>query len=245
MKDIYSLKLKENRKILLDGMKSGIPIGLGYFAVSFSLGIAAKNAGLSVLEATLASLLNNASAGQYAGFTVIAEDAGYIAMALMVFISNARYLLMSCAMSQRLKEGTAWYHRMLMSYNICDELFAIAIARPGCLNPNFSYGSVLVAAPCWAAGTALGCLAGNLLPARLVSAFSVALFGMFIAVIIPPARKNKIIAGAVAVCFLLSYLFTVLPVVREISSGISAIILTLAISSALAIFFPHTEEDEE
>ena len=128
-------------------MRDGVPIGLGYFAVSFSLGIAAKNAGLTPFQGFLASLLCNASAGEYAGFTLIAAGATYLELAVVTLIANARYLLMSCAMSQRLDPAMPGFHRPLMAFHITDELFGIAIARPGCLNPFYSYGAVLVAAP--------------------------------------------------------------------------------------------------
>ena len=116
-------------------MLDGIPIGLGYLAVSFSLGIAAKNAGLSPAQSFLASMLCNASAGEYAGFTLIAAGAAYLELAIMTLIVNARYLLMSCAMSQRMAPGTPLYHRLFMAFDITYELFGIAIARPGYLNP--------------------------------------------------------------------------------------------------------------
>lgn len=168
-----------NRQVFKDGMRDGIPIALGYLAVSFSLGIAAKNAGLSAFQGFLASLLTNASAGEYAGFTVIATMATYLEMFLVILIANSRYLIMSCALSQRMHPDTPWYHRLLIGFDITDELFAITIARPGYLNPFYTYGAMLVTIPCWSIGTALGIIAGNLLSVSLVSAFSVALYGMF------------------------------------------------------------------
>ena len=126
---------KSNAKIFQEGMKDAIPIGLGYFAVAFSLGIAARNAGMNAFQGFLLSFLNNASAGEYAGITVIAANASYIEIAVVTLIANARYLLMSCAMGQRLKPGLSFGHRLLMGYDITDELFGIAIARPGYLEP--------------------------------------------------------------------------------------------------------------
>ncbi len=240
----YSLKNIDNKRAFRDGMHDGIPIGLGYLAVSFSLGIAAKNAGLTPFQSFLTSLLVNASAGEYVGFTLIAAGATYMELAIMILIANARYILMSCALSQRMKEGTPWYHRLLIAFDITDELFAISIGRPGYLNPNYTYGAMLVAAPCWAVGTALGCIAGNLMPLRLVSAFSVALFGMFLSVIIPPARKNKVIAGLIVVCFAASYAATYLPGISVISNGTRTIILTVIISATAAVLFPKKEESE-
>lgn len=243
--NINTLGTRFSRQALGDGMRDGVPIGLGYFAVSFSLGIAAKNAGLTPFQGFLASLLCNASAGEYAGFTLIAAGATYLELAVVTLIANARYLLMSCAMSQRLDPAMPGFHRPLMAFHITDELFGIAIARPGCLNPFYSYGAVLVAAPCWAVGTALGAIAGGLLPLRLVSAFSVALYGMFLAVIIPAARQSKVIAGLIVLCFGTSYGAAHLPAVSRVSGGTRTIILTVVLSAAAALLFPqNTEEDE-
>ena len=240
----YSLKSIQNKEAFRSGFKDGIPIGLGYFAVAFSLGIAAKNAGLSPFEGFLTSFLCNASAGEYAGFTIIAAGATYIEMALATLVANARYLLMSCAMSQRLDNKMPFFHRLIMGFYITDEFFGAAIARPGTLNPFYTYGAVTAAAPCWAIGTALGVLAGNLLPVRVVSAFSVALYGMFLAIIIPPARKSKIILGLIAVCFALSIAASYIPFICELSEGTRTIILTVAISTVAALLFPVRDEDE-
>jgi len=242
-KTTYSLRDAGNKEAFRNGIQAGIPIGLGYLAVGFSLGIAAKNAGLTPFQSLLTSLLCNASAGEYAGFSLIAVGASFVELAVMMFIANARYMLMSFAMSQRLDPNMKGIHRFFMGFYITDEIFAVSIARPGYLNPLYTYGAALIASPGWALGTALGCVAGNLLPARLVSAFSVALFGMFLAVIIPPARKSRIIAGLIAVCFILSYASAHLPGISGISEGTRTIILTVVISAAAAALFPRKEED--
>lgn len=236
--------LKQNRTTVLHGFRDGIPIGLGYFAVAFSLGIAAKKAGLTPFQAFLTSALCHASAGEYAGFTVIAAAASFLEIATITLIANARYLLMSCAMSQRIDPKMPFFHRLLMSFYITDELFGIAIARPGYLNPWYTYGAVLFASPCWAIGTFLGALAGNLLPLRLVSAFSVALYGMFLAIFIPPARKNRVILGIVILCFIFSGLAAYLPVISDVSEGTRTILLTLVISAGAALLFPRKTEEE-
>lgn len=235
---------KENKKAFSEGLQNGIPIGLGYLAVSFSLGIAAKNAGLSAFQGMIASFLCSASAGEYAAFTLIADNAPYIEMALITLIVNARYMLMSCAMSQRINPQMKLRHRLAMSFGITDEIFAVSIARPGYLNPYYNYGAMLISIPLWAIGTALGTVAGNLLPLRLVSAFSVALYGMFLAVIIPPARKDKIIAGIIVFCFAASFAAAYLPLISELSSGMRTIILTVATSAAAAIIFPKKQTGE-
>lgn len=233
------------KSIFCQGLRDGVPIGLGYLAVSFSLGVAAKQAGLNAFQGFLASLLNNASAGEYAGFTVIAANAAYIEMALITLIANARYLLMSCALSQHFAPDTPLRHRLLIGHYVTDEIFGITISRPGVLNPYYSYGAIAIAAPCWAFGTALGVTAGNLLPTRVVNALSVALFGMFLAVIIPPARKNRVVLVCVLISFLTSFLASRIPLTASLSEGTRTIILTIIISAAAAILFPVKSDEEE
>lgn len=148
----------ETRRAFRDGARDGVPIALGYFAVSFSLGIVARNVGMTPIQGMITSALCNASAGEYAGFTMIAAGAAYIEMAIVTLIANARYLLMSCAMSQRMDPEMPFFHRLLMAFDITDELFGITIARPGYLNPWYMYGAIALALPGWAVGTALGAL---------------------------------------------------------------------------------------
>lgn len=238
----YNLKEKDNRRALVEGMRDGVPIGLGYLAVGFSLGIAARDAGVSPGQNALMSLLCNASAGQFAGLTLIAAAGSYLGMAIITFIANARYMLMSCALSQRLNPNIAWWHRFLLAMGITDEIFAVTISRPGYINPNHAYGAFIIASPMWAMGNALGCIAGNIMPARLVSALSVALFGMFLAVIIPKARQSKVIAGLIAICFVASYGAAHLPLISKLSGGTRVIILTVVLASGAAILFPHSED---
>lgn len=236
---------KENAICFKKGMQHGIPISLGYLAVSFALGIAAKNAGMTAFQATLTSMLVNASAGQFAGFNLVAAQASYLEMALMILVTNARYLLMSCALSQKLSPDTKFYHRLLIGFDVTDEIFGVSMAYPGKLNPFYTYGVIVVALPGWALGTCFGVLCGNVLPANVVSALSVGLYGMFLAIIIPPARKNKIIACLIVISMLASFLFAKLPVLSSISSGMRIIILTVVISGIAAVLFPVSEEDKE
>lgn len=235
----------KNTSWFLKGVKDGVPISLGYLAVAFTLGIAAKNSGLTAAQATLTSFLTNASAGEYAGFTVIADDASYIAMAVMILVANARYLLMSCSLSQKLSADMPFYHRMLVGYGVTDEIFGISIAVEGKLNPFYTYGAMAIAIPGWSIGTYLGVLMGNMLSQSIVSALSVGLYGMFLAIIIPPAKKEKVIAGLVTVSMAASYLFSVIPTFKSISSGIQIIILTIVISAAAAVLFPVKEDEND
>ena len=237
--------LNSNKRVLAEGMRDGIPIGLGYLAVAFSLGVAAKRAGLTAFQGFLASILNNASAGEYAGFTVIAADAGYLVMMLMTLVANARYLLMSCALSQRFSPDTKLRHRLLLGFDVTDELFGITVARPGAINPWYTYGAILIAMPCWSCGTALGVIAGNALPLRAVSALSVALYGMFIAIIIPPARKDKVVAVFVLLGFLTSLAASRLPLFSGMSEGTRTILLTVALSALAAALFPIRENVDD
>ncbi len=232
-------------KLLRQGMRDGMPICLGYFAVSFSLGIAARNAGISAFQGFLMSLLNNASAGEYALITTIAADAPYLEAVVITLVANARYLLMAAALSQRFKQDTPLVHRLLVSYDITDELFGIAIAREGYLEPYYSYGAFLVAIPGWAVGTAFGIIMGNLLPDMIVSALSVALYGMFLAIIIPPAKKDRIVGVLVALSFAASYAASRLPVVKALSEGSRTIILTVIIAGAAALLFPVEDREKE
>ena len=235
----------ENRKLFAKGLRDGVPISLGYFAVAFSLGILAKKAGLTAFQGFLASLLCNASAGEYAAFTVIAENGAYLAIALATLVANARYFLMSAAFAQRLDPEMPFFHRFLLAFDMTDEIFGISISREGILNPWYTYGAVIAALPGWSLGTMCGILAGGALPVRAVNALSVALYGMFFAVIIPPARKSKIVAGIIVVCFALSYACSVVPWVRDLPEGTRTIILTVVIASAAAILFPRKEAEEK
>ena len=187
-----------------EGFRDGIPIGLGYFAVSFALGIAMKNAGLSPIQGFFMSLFNLASAGEYAGTQVILSNGTYLEMAMMTLVANARYLLMSCSLSQHIHPSTSTAHRMAIGYGVTDEIFGIEINRPLYTSPYYGYGAIAASALPWCIGTSFGIMMGNVLPARIVSALSVALYGMFLAIIIPPSRKNRTVMAVVLTGFLSS-----------------------------------------
>lgn len=233
--------MKENP--FLRGVRDGVPISLGYFAVAVSLGIAARSAGLTAFQAALASLLNNASAGEFAAFTLIGAGAGYFEVALMTLVANARYLLMSCALSQKLDAATPLLPRLVIGFDVTDEIFGAYIAQPGALEPHYAYGVILIALPGWALGTYLGVAMGSALPARLVSALSVALYGMFLAVIVPPARRSRVLAGLIVLSMALSALLSLAPAFAFLSTGARVILLTVALSALAAWRFPVREED--
>lgn len=227
------------------GLRDGLPIAMGYFAVAFTLGITAKNIGMTPMQAAASSMLLHASAGQYAAMTVIATGTGYLEMVMTTLIVNLRYLLMSCALSQKAGSEMKMGHRMIVSYYITDEIFGIASAVEGRLNPFYNYGAATVAGPGWTIGTFLGALLGTALPARLGRALGVALYGMFIAIIIPPAKKSRTICALVVISMLASGLFSVLPKIGTISEGFKIIILTALIAGVAAWKFPVQEETKE
>ncbi len=242
---MYRMDKTINKKqAFLNGLRDGVPIGLGYFAVSFSLGIIAKKAGLNPIDGFIASALTSASAGEYAVFSLMIEQAPYISVALITLIANARYMLMSCALSQKFDEKTSVFHRFLVGFYITDEIFGVTISRPGYVIPAYTYGAILAAIPPWGLGTSFGIIAGSILPSRAVSALSVALYGMFIAIIIPPAKRERPVLIAVIISFALSWLCSYLPYISTLSGGTRTIILTVLISSVIAPIAPVKDKEE-
>lgn len=237
--------MEENKIAFLRGIRDGIPICLGYLAVAFTLGIAAKNAGLTSLEATFMSFTNVTSAGEFAAIGLIAAKASYWEMAFTQLIINLRYCLMSCALSQKFAPATPFYHRLLVAFQVTDEIFGAAVSGKGQLNPFYVYGMGAVAIPGWTLGTYLGVVSGGVMPDRIMSAMSVALYGMFIAVIIPPAKYDRVLLGVIAVAMLASFVMTELPLFHLVSAGFRIILLTVLIAGAAAVLFPIKHEDEQ
>ncbi|MCE5221272.1 MAG: AzlC family ABC transporter permease [Clostridium sp.] len=227
------------------GLQDGIPIALGYIAVSFTFGISAQNTGLTAFQAVIMSVTNITSAGQFASLELIKASASLLEMAVTQLIINLRYCLMSCSLSQKLSKNTSLIHRFLIAIGITDEIFGISVCSEGKLNPFYTYGLMTVAVPGWALGTFLGVVSGNILPSRVLSALSVALYSMFIAVIIPPTKENKVIAGVIMLSMVLSLLFTKTTLLNQISSGFRIIILTVLISGIAAVLFPIKEDTNE
>ena len=224
-------------------MRAGIPIAMGYFAVAIALGINAVSAGISAFASALASLFNNASAGEYIGFTLIAAQATYAELIAMEAVANSRYLLMSASLSQKLDPKTSTLKRLLLGFTVTDEIFGVSMMQDGYVSPYFTYGTFVVATTGWTGGTLLGALMGDVLPPFIVGVLGVGLYGMFISVFVPEAKKNKIVAALVLISFTLSAAFEFLPYVKQLSSGIRIIILTIVISLGAAILFPIKEEE--
>lgn len=237
--------MNRNKNAFINGIRDGIPIALGYFSVAFSLGIVAKKAGLNPFQGFLSSLLNHASAGEYAEFTVIMANAPYLEMVFIILVTNIRYMLMSCALSQKFDPKTSILHRFFVGFGVTDEIFGISIGRTGTLNPYYNYGAMAIALPSWAAGTAIGIVAGNILPASIVSALSVALYGMFIAIIIPASKSDKVVGGVVAVSFFVSLAVSKISLFDHMSDSMKISLLTILIAGIAAYLFPVKDEKEE
>jgi len=231
---------------LLRGMRDGMPIAIGYFAVAFALGIKATAAGLSAWQSALLSLLNVTSAGEAAGIALLGVGTTYVELAFTQLVINIRYLLMSCALSQKLAPETGLLHRLAVGYGVTDEIFGISASLDGNLSPYYSYGAILVAVPGWTLGTLLGAIMGSLLPARATSALGVALYAMFLAIILPPARKSRVIATLVAVSMAASAALTVLCdqlLLTWFTEGFRIVALTVTISLVAAIVCPVKEDE--
>jgi len=225
-------------------MSHGVPIALGYLSVSFGFGIMAVKSGLSAAAASAISATNLTSAGQAAGVSIIAAGGTLIEMILAQLTINLRYALMALSLSQKLDKSFTTPKRLIASYGITDEIFAVASAQPERLTPGYMYGMILVAFLGWVSGTILGAAAGELLPASVTNAMGIVLYGMFIAIIIPPSRKEKSVLTVVIIAALISILFKYL--ITVISGGFAIIISAVIASAAGALLFPvHDEEGDE
>ena len=224
-------------------MKNGLPVCFGYLAVSFGIGILAVSSGLEWFTAVIMSATNLTSAGQAAGIGIIAAGGTFIEMILTQLVINCRYSLMALSLTQRLSPDFTVGHRLIASFGITDEIFGLCTARLTPVTPYYMYGMISVSAAGWVTGTLLGTISGSLLPDRLITALGILLYGMFIAIIIPPVRKNIstlwVILSASAVSCLIYYL---LPM---ISSGYSVIISAVISAGLISVFAPMPGEDEE
>lgn len=237
--------MSENGLQWRSGVRDGIPIALGYLAVSFTFGIVAKKAGLNAFQGPLMSVTNLTSAGQFAALGIISAGASYWEMAITQLVINLRYCLMSCALSQKLDERTPFWHRFPLAFGVTDEIFGVSVMREGKLNPFYNYGLMTVAIPGWTLGTLLGIVSGSVLTPRMVSALGVALYGMFLAVIVPPARENRVLAWLIPLSMFMSLLFAKLSLFDGLSAGTKIIALTVLISAAAAFLFPVGEKIDE
>ena len=231
------------RKEFLAGMKAGMPVCVGYFSVSFGFGAMAIAQGLTIWQAILISASNLTSAGQFAGLTVIATGAAILEMILTQVVINSRYALMSLALGQRLGQNVGTLKRLAVAFFNTDEVFALGMSRGKNLTPAFFVGAGTVAAIGWTSGTALGAVAGSLLPVSVRMALGVMLYGMFIAIVVPQAREEKPILISVILALIFSCLFTWVPYLNQVSGGLAIVICTVLAAALCAALFPvHDEE---
>ena len=233
-----------NFKNFTAGARAAVPVCIGYFSVSFGFGAMAISQGLSVWHAILISASNLTSAGQFAGLTVIAAGATLIEMILTQIVINSRYALMSLALGQRFGSEVGILPRMASAFFNTDEVFALGMSRLGKLTASYFLGAGVIAAFGWVAGTAMGALAGTVLPASVRVALGVMLYGMFIAIVVPQARQEKSMLVCLVLSLVFSCLFTWLPLLQGISSGLAIVICTVAAAALCAWLFPITDGEE-
>ena len=227
------------------GLRDGLPIALGYFPVSFTFGMLAISQGLPAFQAVLNSATNLTSAGQFAGLTVIAAGASLLEMALTQLVINLRYALMSLSLSQKLDSRVTLLQRCIVAFGNTDEIFAVASSKPGTIGARYLYGLILGPMLGWTGGTLAGAVASGLLPAMVQSALGVAIYGMFIAIVVPPARQFRPVLAVVLIALALSCGFAWLPVLRQVSAGFAIIFCTVLAAGAGALLFPLEEKEEE
>ena len=226
-------------------MKAGMPVCIGYFSVSFGFGAMAVTQGLRILDAILISATNLTSAGQFAGLTVIAAGAALVEMILTQLVINSRYALMSLALGPRLGPEVGIGKRLMAAFFNTDEVFALGMAREGKLTVSYFTGAGTVAALGWVGGTAMGAIAGSVLPLAVRAALGVMLYGMFIAIVVPQAREEKPILLSVVLALVFSCLFTWVPGLKQVSGGIAIVICTVAAAAICAVVAPVEQEVAE
>ncbi len=225
----------------LTGLRHGIPIALGYFSVSFPFGMACVRDGLTPLQATLISLTNLTSAGQFAALPLMVAQASLFELALTQFIINLRYALMGLSLAPHFGSTMNTARRLLFSFANTDEIFAVASSQPGKLHHHYLYGLMLLPIAGWSSGTLLGALAGQILPDFVRSALSIAIYGMFLAIVLPPAKQEKPVRLVVAIAVIISIAFAYLPGLNKVSSGFAIIICAVAAAGIGALLFPVKE----
>lgn len=226
------------------GLKDGLPICIGYFSVSFAFGIFAVENGLTVWQAVAISLLNLTSAGQLAAVPIIAGGGTLIELAVSQLVINSRYSLMSVSLGQKLSKKVKIIDRLLIAYGNTDEIFAVSVSNDGEVGKKYMYGLILLPVLGWTGGTLCGAVAGNILPAIITASLGVAIYGMFVAIVVPVAKKEKMTALCVLLAIALSCAFRYIPSLSAVPSGFTVIICAVAASALFAIIAPIKSEEE-
>ena len=227
------------------GVRDGLPICLGYLSVSFAFGIFATGSGLSLIESVLISIFNLTSAGQLAAVPIIVGGGSLVELALTQLVINLRYALMSVSLSQRLGESVRLRDRFLIAFANTDEVFAVASSQPSCVGRRYLFGLILTPPIGWTVGTLLGAMAGSLLPPIVLSALGIAIYAMFIAIVVPVAKTDRKIALCAIISILLSCAFYFIPVLSSIPSGFVIILCSVAASTLFALLAPLPDEKSE
>ena len=232
-------------KLFMKGVRHGMPIALGYLSVSFAFGMQCTENGLTVLQALLISMTNLTSAGQLAGLQVMIAQSSLFEMALTQLVINLRYALMGLSLGQKLGPTMNTPRRMFFSFANTDEIFAVASSQPEKLHHHYLYGLMTMPYIGWSLGTFLGAAAGAILPEFVCNALGIAIYGMFLAIILPPARKEKPVRIVVLIAIAVSLMFNYLPALKAVSGGFVVIICAVAAATLGAIFFPVKDEEQE
>lgn len=227
------------------GLKDGLPIGLGYFSVSFTFGMMAVSAGIPVWAAVLISMTNLTSAGQFAGLSIIAGAGSFVEMAMTQLVINARYSLMSLTLSQKMEKRFSVPKRLIAAFSNTDEIFAVAVNQGKEIGAKYYSGLSIIPYAGWTLGTLFGAVAGGFLPAVVNDALGLAIYAMFIAIIIPPAKKSAPIRLVIFAAVILSCLFYFVPFLKNVSSGFSIILCAVAASIIAAIVNPVNDDEPE
>lgn len=228
-------------KAFRKGLSDGLPIGLGYLSVSFGFGILAVNLKISAFFAWLISATNLTSAGQVAGIEIIAAGGTLVEIALTQLVINLRYSLMGFSLTQKLDSSFTTPKRLLLSFGITDEIYAVAVSQRGRISASYMLGLMVIPFIGWTGGTLAGALANKLLPEVIANVMGILLYGMFIAIFIPAAKKSRAILTAVIISVSLSILFRYF--MPFISGGFSIIISAVVASVICALIFPVSEEE--
>ena len=231
-----------NKSLFRKGLLDGLPIGLGYLSVSFAFGIFAVNSGLSAAEASLISMTCMTSAGQLAAVPIMTGGGSILELIVSQIIINLRYSLMSISLSQKLGEDVTAADRFAIAFFNTDEIFAVASSQMGQVSRTYLYGLGVLPWVGWAGGTIAGALAGNILPPLVTSALGVAIYGMFIAIVIPVARQERPVALCVLIAVCLSCAFEFLPALQRIPGGFTVILCAVIASALMALVAPVAEE---
>ncbi|MBE6902707.1 MAG: AzlC family ABC transporter permease [Ruminococcaceae bacterium] len=241
---MYLAQVKKALLTYKKGYIDGLPIALGYLSVSFTFGITAVGMGIPPLAAILISMTNLTSAGQVAGIEIIAACGGHIEMAMAQLVINMRYALMGISLSQKLDKKYSLLHRIISSFGITDEIFAVASGQDGDIPPCYMYGLITLPYIFWAAGTAAGALLGAILPETIQAALGIAIYGMFIAIVIPPAKKSRGVLAVALIAAVLSCIIKYVPLFSGVTSGTSVIICAIAAAGLGAVLFPQKTGEE-